>query len=165
MKRTLILCVTGLLLFPAQAARRVGEAEVREGANGLPCFTISEREEQRSGTPDFQAITVTEGERVVWHMAMPRERTFPVSSSMCIPYGGRVPALPQTPAAVLGDGKVYTVRVEARSGRNAAMPLRYQTRFFLTQQASGRNVCTNLTRMSGTVARSADACPSADERR
>jgi hypothetical protein len=132
MKRTLILCVTGLLLFPAQAARRVGEAEVREGANGLPCFTISEREEQRSGTPDFQAITVTEGERVVWQMAMPRKRTFPVSSSMCIPYGGRIPALPQTPARALETGKLYTVQVEARPGKNAAMPLCYRAQFRVT---------------------------------
>jgi hypothetical protein len=129
MNRTLSLCFAGLLLLPAQAARRVGEAEVRADANGLPCFTISEREEQRSGTPDFQAITVSDGQRVLWRMAMPRERTFSVSFSMCIPYGGRVPALPQTPAAALDEGKVYTVRVDTRPGRNAVTPLRYQTQF------------------------------------
>jgi hypothetical protein len=137
MKRTLSLCFAGLLLLPAQGARRVGEAEVREGANGLPCFTISEREENRSGTPDFQAITVSEGQRVLWHMAMPRERTFSVSSSMCIPYGGRVPALPQTPAAMLEAGKVYTVQVAARAGKGAAMPVRYQGWFCLAFQRSG----------------------------
>jgi hypothetical protein len=137
MKRTLTLCLAGLLLLPAEAGRRVGEAEVRENKNGLPCFTISEREEQRSGTPDFQSITVSAGERILWHMAMPRERTFPLSSSMCIPYGGRVPALPQTPSAALDEGKVYAVQLDTRPGKNAAMALRYQTQFCFTGTAAG----------------------------
>lgn len=136
-KRTLTLCLAGLLLLPAEAGRRVGEAAVREDKNGLPCFTISEREEERSGTPDFQAITVSAGERILWHMAMPRERTFPVAASMCIPYGGRVPALPQTPAAALDAGKVYAVQLDMRPGKNAAMPLHYQTQFCLKGAAAG----------------------------
>lgn len=122
------LLIAGLLPF-AQAARPVGEAQVRIDANGQPCFTISEREEQRSGTPDFQAITVRAGERILWRMAMPPERTFALSAGMCIPYGGRVPALPQTPAAALADGGLYTVQVEVRPGANARMPLRYEARF------------------------------------
>lgn len=119
------------LLLPAQGARRTGEAQVRTDANGQPCFTISEREEKRSGTPDFQAITVSDGARVLWRMAMPRDRTFPVSFSMCIPYGGRVTALPQTPAADLGEGRTYSVELEARPGKSLATPLRYQTQFCL----------------------------------
>ena len=137
MNRTLTLCLAGLLLLPAQATRRIGEAQVRTDGNGLPCFTIAEREEQRSGTPDFQAITVSAGERVLWHMAMPRERTFPVAASMCIPYGGRVPALPQTAAAALDVGKVYAVQLDMRPGNSAAMPLRYQTQFCLQRAAAG----------------------------
>ena len=130
MKLIPTLLLVGLLL-PAQAARRIGEAEVRAGANGQPCFTISEREEKRSGTPDFQAITVSKGGRVLWHMAMPPDRTFPVSFSMCIPYGGRVTALPQTPAVTLGEGKAYSVQLDVKPGKNPAAPLRYQTQFCL----------------------------------
>lgn len=132
MKLLPILLLTVLLAPPAQAARRTGEAEVRSGANGVPCFTISEREEQRGGAPDFQAITVTDpGGKPMWKMAMPRERTFPVTYSMCIPYAGRVQALPQTPATVLEAGKVYQVLIEARKAKTAASPLRYQARFCL----------------------------------
>jgi len=131
MKFILTLCLAGLLLIPAQAERRVGEAQVRADGNGQPCFTISEREEKRSGAPDFQSVTVSEGVRVSWQMSMPRDRTFSVNSNMCIPYGGRVTALPQTPAAVLVAEKVYTVHLEARPGRNMATPLRYQARFCL----------------------------------
>jgi hypothetical protein len=136
MKLVLTLCLAGLLL-PAQAARRVGEAQVRADANGQPCFTISEREERRSGTPDFQSVTVSEGERVLWRMTMGGERTFPVTSSMCIPYAGRVPALPQTPAATLQEGRVYTVQVETRPGKSTLMPLRYQGRFCLASRRAG----------------------------
>lgn len=123
------ILLLAVLLLPAQAVSRIGEAQVRTDANGRPCFTISEREEKRSGTPDFQAITVSEGQRVLWQMSMPRERTFAVSASMCIPYGGRVPALPQTPAAALVAGRLYTVLLETRPGKPAAMPVRYRAQF------------------------------------
>lgn len=134
----LTLMLLLLLAPPAQAARRIGEAQVREGANGVPCFTISEREEQRGGVPDFQSVTVSEaGGKLMWRMAMPRERTFPVMNSMCIPYGGRVQALPQTPAAALAPGKAYLVQIEARPGRKVSTPLRYQARFCLVKKPGG----------------------------
>ena len=137
MKLFLTLCLASLLTFHAQAAPRVGEAEVRSGKNELPCFTIAEREEQRGGGPDFQAVTVTAGERILWRMAMPRERTFPLASSMCIPYGGRVQALPQTPAAPLERGIVYSVDLEPRPGKNVTA-LVYKARFCLTRKSDGR---------------------------
>lgn len=146
MKPLLTLCLACLAVLPAQAARRVGEAEVRAGANGVPCFTISQREEARGGTPDFEAITVTgsAGRLAMWRMTMPGERTFPVAHSMCIPYAGRVPALPQAPALPLASGEVYTVRIDARPGRNGAMPLRYQARFCLAQRPGGRTAVHNI---------------------
>jgi hypothetical protein len=142
MKLFLTLCLAGLLTLHAQAAPRVGEAQVRSGKNELPCFTIAEREEQRGGSPDFQAVTVTAGERVLWRMAMPRERTFPLAFSMCIPYGGRVQALPQTPAAALEDGVVYTVSIETRPRKSAITPLRYETQFCLMQRVVTVQRCT-----------------------
>ena len=136
MKLFLTLCLAGLLTLHAQAARRIGEAQVRSGKNDLPCFTIAEREEQRGGSPDFQAVTITAGERVLWRMAMPRERTFPLASSMCIPYGGRVQALPQTPAAPLERGIVYGVELESRPGKRAAATA-YKARFCLARRPDG----------------------------
>ena len=138
MKLLLTLFLASLLTLPASAARRIGEAQVRTGKNDLPCFTLAEREEKRSGSPDFQSVTVREGERIVWRMTMPPERTFPLASSMCIPYGGRVQALPQTPAAALTSGVVYTVQLETRPGESATTPLRYAARFCLLRQAEGK---------------------------
>lgn len=120
-------------------AGRVGEAEVRASPNGEPCFTISEREERHAGTPSFDAVSVIDPlarKPLLWRMAMPRERTFPVSFSMCIPYGGRVQALPQTPAAKLEAGRVYRVRIEARGARGGLSGV-YEARFCLARQHDG----------------------------
>ncbi|MFC5510484.1 hypothetical protein ACFPOU_04985 [Massilia jejuensis] len=137
MKLLPTLFLIGLLMCPVQAARRVGEAQVRTGKGNLPCFTIGDREESRGASPDFQSVTVTAGERILWRMAMPRERTFALSASMCIPYGGRVPALPQTPAAALASGIIYAVQLDTRSGKSATEPVRYVTRFCLARRSNG----------------------------
>ncbi len=144
MKLLLTLCLACLFMLPAQAARRLGEAQVRMGKDDLPCFTIAEREEGRGGNPDFQAVTVMAGARVLWHMAMPRERTFALASSMCVPYGGRVPALPQTAAGPLENGAVYTVQLDTRPGKNGAAPLRYQAHFCLARRAGGRTALHHI---------------------
>lgn len=117
------------------AAARVGELLVKEGKGGAPCFTISEAEEKRGGTPDFQAITVSEpGNKVaLWKMAMPAQRTFPVTVRMCIPYAGRLPVLPQTPAAPLEAGKVYDVAITARAQRASSEPRDYRAQFCMVR--------------------------------
>ena len=125
----------------AAAAPRIGEAEVRESANGLPCFTISEREERRNGAPNFDAITVydpsSRPRARMWTMSMPPSRTFPVLFSMCVPYGGRVQSLPQTAAAVLEAGKVYDVLIDVRAGDTPNQPRGYGARFCLARQRDG----------------------------
>jgi hypothetical protein len=128
-----------LMLAPATALARIGVAEVREGPRGGPCFTISPREE-REGTPDFQAVTVSEGSRLLWKMTMPRERTFPLSFSMCVPYGGQVASLPRTQAAALEAGKVYSLRIEARPGKPGGTAQAYEARFCLARQRDGSAV-------------------------
>lgn len=142
-------CLFGLgtlLVLPAaaNAAAAIGEAEVREGADGVPCFTIAEREERRSGAPNFEAISVTEvaGKRraVVWSMAMPQGRTFPLMFNMCIPYGGRVPALPQRSAELLEAGTLYEVAIAVRQPQPAppqSQPNSLVARFCLLRRADG----------------------------
>jgi hypothetical protein len=127
-----------LLLAPIAQAR-IGAAEVREGPRGGPCFTISPREE-REGTPDFHAVTVSDGSRQLWKMTMPRERTFPLSFSMCVPYGGQVASLPRTQAATLEPGKVYSLRIEARPGKTGGTAQAYEARFCLARQRDGSAV-------------------------
>jgi hypothetical protein len=128
-----------LMLAPAAAQARIGMAEVREGPRGGPCFTISPREE-REGRPDFHAVTVSDGSRLLWKMTMPRERTFPLSFSMCVPYGGQVASLPRTQASALEAGKVYYLHIEARPGKAGATAQAYEARFCLARQRDGSAV-------------------------
>src|SRR3954454_13733452 len=77
---------------PASApSARSGEAEVRDSGSGLPCFTISEREERKSGAPNVEGISVYDvsvrPRAGMWKMTMPSHRTFPVLFSICVPYG------------------------------------------------------------------------------
>jgi hypothetical protein len=130
-------------------ASRVGDAQVRAGANGEPCFTIAEREERDNGAPNFDAVTVTEagGKRaLMWRMAMPPARTFPVAFSMCIPYAGRVQALPQTAAAELEPGKVYYVRIDTRKSKGGNPGAAYDARFCLARQHDGGTLVHHIGR-------------------
>ena len=128
----------GCLALAAPAHARVGVAEVREGPRGGPCFTISPREE-RLGTPDFQAVSVSDGQRVLWRMSMPKERTFPLTFGMCVPYGGKVASLPRSQAAELEPGKVYYLHIETRPGKTRAASS-YAARFCLARQRDGSAV-------------------------
>ncbi len=131
----IILFLALAVMDGAAAAPRIGELEVRQGNGGAPCFSISEAEEQRGGAPNFDAITVSDGKAVLWTMVMPKQRTFPVTFRMCIPYAGRLPVLPQTPAAELQVGRAYDVYVATR--KPGAAPQGYRARFCLLRQGAG----------------------------
>lgn len=164
---SLLRCLIVLSLAGAGhsvAAPRVGELLVKEGNGGVPCFTIPEAEEARDGAPDFNAITVSEmgaiPKTALWRMAMPAQRTFPVSYRMCIPYAGRSPVLPQMPAAPLQPGRIYDVVIDARraraGGRAGAAPRDYRGRFCLVQQAGGALRVRNIG--AGGNAKQRPAC-------
>lgn len=121
------------------AAVRAGELIVTQGHGGVPCFSISEAQELRAGAPNFHAITVNEAgvKGALWTMTMPRERTFPVSFRMCVPYAGRLPVLPQTAAAPLHPGRLYEVTIEARAPFAANVPRSYRARFCLQKGTGG----------------------------
>ena len=91
----------------------------------------------------------------LWRMAMPAQRTFPVSFRMCIPYAGRLPVLPQMPAAPLQAGKIYDVVIDARTGHARAVgPRDYRGRFCLVRQAGGALRVRNI----GAAGKQRPAC-------
>lgn len=130
MLRSIVLYLCALPVASMAAGVRTGELEVRVGNHGAPCFTVSAREEQRGGAPQFQSIAVSDAvaNRPVWSMAMPKGRSFALATYMCVPYGGRLPVLPQTPAAPLSPGKAYEVVVHGRPAKPGA-PRIYRARF------------------------------------
>ena len=126
MRTAAFACLACFLVSAAAApagAPRIGDADVRAGVGGVPCFTIAEREERQSGAPSFHAISVVElagkARLPMWSMAMPAERTFPLLFSMCVPYAGRVASLPQRRAEALETGRVYEVLDRGASRRPA----------------------------------------------
>jgi hypothetical protein len=138
-----LLALTALVALKPSAAARTGEAAVREGPRGGPCFTIGARE-ARLGTPDFRAVTVSDSARVLWKMSMPPERSFPLGASVCVPYGGRVASLPHTQAAELEAGRVYYVHIDARPAKGKATPLAYAARFCLSRGRDGAAVVRQI---------------------
>ena len=133
------------------AAVRTGALLVKQGNGGVPCFTIAEAEEARGGAPDFHAISVTEvgAKTSMWKMALPAQRSFPVTFRMCIPYAGRLPVLPQTPAAPLQPGTVYEVAIEARAARSGSGIRDYRARFCLIAQDGREPEVRNIAFVSG----------------
>ena len=136
----LLLALAGGRAAAAEPAR-TGEAEVREVGGVTPCFTISQKEERRAGAPNFETIAVYDPSRqpkaTMWAMSVPAGRSFSVPYSMCIPYGGRMSVLPQTPAAPLQPGKVYEVLIGARVADVADGTSSYAARFCLATQPNG----------------------------
>lgn len=136
----------GRVTSAPSAPPHTGEATVRLGAGGLPRFTIAEHEEQRSGAPTFASIRVSEvaakatrtSPAIVWSMAMPAGRGFPLMYSMCVPYGGRIKSLPQQSAELLEAGRLYEVAIGVRPGENGQASV-LSARFCLVRQADGGN--------------------------
>ena len=131
------LCALTLTLLPAAAAMaRTGAAEVREGPRGGPCFTSSPQEE-RQGAPAFRSVTVSDGQHLLWKMSMPPERSFPLSFSMCVPYGGQAASLPHTQVAGLETGKLYYLHIDVRPVQARGAAQAYEARFCLVRQRDG----------------------------
>lgn len=152
-----------LALQPAAAHARTGEAEVRIGPHGGPCFTIAAHEERvvNQDAPAFQSITVADGHRPAWKMTVPAQRAFTLGYAMCVPYGGRVASLPQAPAAELVPGKVYHVRIDARPAKGTRAAASYEARFCLVRQPDG-SAAVHRMRAGEHEGRHPDACAAPD---
>ncbi|MBW8899817.1 MAG: hypothetical protein JF619_17280 [Massilia sp.] len=160
--RTFIHVLLACTCLPAAVAyARVGEAEVREGPRGGPCFTITPHEE-RLGTPDFQGIVVWEGAHPLWKMTMPKERTFPLTYGMCVPYGGRVASLPRTVSGPLVPGRIYSLRIEARPGGGGRTAPFYEARFCLARQHDGSAAVHQIANADRERPRMAGCLPPGD---
>jgi hypothetical protein len=122
-----ITALVPAVVLPAPAAA------VRADSNGQPCFTVDAAAEQRDGMAQFLSVTVTDVARAgaAWEMALPSGRSFALTHTICIPYAGRVTALPQTPAAALAPGRVYRVTLAVRNWDRPKAPRAYTAHFCL----------------------------------
>lgn len=139
--KQLVLAVFGMLTTSACATSRIGEAEVRQ-IDGVPCFTIPIKEEQRAGgAPRLSALSVYDASTAptteIWSFASPFAKMPTLSSDVCIPYG-RAPTGSETTKSIpLQVGKKYgvilnTVRVDPSDPTFA-----YDARFCLVANPNG----------------------------
>jgi hypothetical protein len=114
--RLAVVFIVAVITVLVPAVAMPAPAAVRADSNGQPCFTVDAAAEQRDGTAQFRSVTVTDVALAgaAWEMALPSGRSFALTHSICIPYAGRVTALPQTPAQ--GAARLYSALLPGGGG-------------------------------------------------
>jgi len=109
-----------LLMFlglHACATSRIADAEI-SSIDGVPCFTISQKEESRNGQPLLGALSISDlSEKPVvrvWSFYMTGGKKVPLSSKSCLRYGDLPQGANGMPAPELQTGWVYSVFLNGR---------------------------------------------------
>jgi len=119
--------------FPdASAYSRMANALVRS-IDGLPCFTVSKKEETRHGPPLLVALVIAdhsiEPVRKVWSFTMPYDEALPLQASSCILYGELPDRASGIAAKKLVPGHLYRVFLNGRSNDPSDPTLGYVAKF------------------------------------
>lgn len=144
----------------SDARSRMADAEVTS-INGVPCFSISKKEERRNGQPFLGALSVSDvtvkPTTEIWGFLMTGGKKIPLSSVNCILYG-RIPASAEAaPAPELKTSRVYEVFLNGRSMDAADPTYGYVAKFCLVQQVSAKLRLVVI--QSDTQAWMDDTCP------
>ena len=137
-----ILCLLATLTsMDAAAWSRMAEAEI-SSFKGIPCFTISKKEERRNGTPMLGALMVYDisikPPVEVWSFILPGSTTLPMHATTCYLYG-QVPAgAESTAATMLKTDRMYSVFLNGRPDAPSDSTRGYRGKFCLTSDAAGQ---------------------------
>lgn len=137
-----ILCLLATLTSTdASAWSRMAEAEI-SSFKGMPCFTISKKEERRNGTPMLGALMVYDisikPPVKVWSFILPGATTLPMHAKTCYLYG-QVPAEAESTAAtMLKTDRMYSVFLNGRPDDPSDSTRGYRGKFCLTNDAAGQ---------------------------
>ena len=137
MTLTMSLCLTCRDAYPMS---RMAEAEI-SAFKGIPCFTISKKEERRNGTPMLGALMVYDisikPPVKVWSFILPGATTLPMHAKTCYLYG-QVPAgAESTAATMLKTGRMYSVFLNGRPDDPSDSTRGYKGKFCLIATANG----------------------------
>ena len=123
------------------ARSRMADAAVTS-INGVPCFSISKKEERRNGQPFLGALSVSDvtvkPTTEIWGFLMTDGKKISLSSTNCIPYGNIPAHADAAPAPELKTGRVYEVFLNGRSMDAADPTYGYVAKFCLVQQISAK---------------------------
>ena len=124
----------------ACAMSRMADAEVHM-VNGLPCFSISKKEESRNGIPQIGALNLSDisvqPATSVWFFIMPVKSRLPIRANSCILYGTAPAGAETRPAPLLKTGRMYDVFLNGRPDDPSDPTRGYVGKFCLKAKASG----------------------------
>jgi len=143
----------------SDARSRMADADVTS-INGVPCFSISKKEERRNGQPFLGALSVSDvtvkPTTEIWGFLMTDGKKIPLSSINCIPYGNIPAHADAAPAPELKTGRVYEVFLNGRPADPADPTYGYVAKFCLVQVSAKPRL---VVIKSDTQAWMDDTCP------
>lgn len=132
------LCLTHRDAYPVS---RMAEAEITS-FKGMPCFTISNREERRNGTPMLGALMVYDisikPPVEVWSFILPGATTLPMHAKTCYLYGQVPTGAESTAATMLKTDRMYCVFLNGRPDDPSDSTRGYRGKFCLTNDPAGQ---------------------------
>lgn len=139
--RTMVLIVLVSSATGACATSRMGEAEVRQ-VDGVPCFTIPIKEEQRAGgAPRLSALSVYDASVVptteIWSFTSKSAKMPTLSSGACILYGQAPSGSEGTKSIPLQIGNKYGVILSTERVDPSDPTFGYDAKFCLVANPSG----------------------------
>ena len=139
-------------IYPdAMAMSRMAEAKVHS-EDGIPCFSVSEKEEKRNGTPRLYALVLsdvsTKPATKVWSFIMPVGASIPVTADHCILYGVAPAGAEAIQAPQLIFGHMYDVFLNGRPEDRADPTRGYVGKFCMARKLSGATAVVPIGRNS-----------------
>ena len=137
-----------LISHDAYAMSRMADAAVYM-VKGLPCFSISRKEERRNGIPQIGALNLSDisvkPATVVWFFIMPVKSRLPVPANSCIRYGTAPAGAETRPAPRLKTGRMYDVFLNGRPDDPSDPTRGYVGKFCLIPKATGGQALVVVT--------------------
>ncbi|WP_332859732.1 hypothetical protein [Janthinobacterium svalbardensis] len=152
-----------LLMFLSlhtRATSRIADAEI-SSIDGVPCFTISQKEESRNGQPLLGALSISDlSEKPavgVWSFYMTGGKKVPLSSKSCLRYGDLPQGANGMPSPELQTGRVYSIFLNGRPNDPADPTYGYMGKFCIVATATGERKIIAIG--SDTPAWKQNSCP------
>jgi hypothetical protein len=139
-RHTLLFLLAALTSINASAWSRIADALIHS-VNGMPCFSITKKEEARNGTPMLGALIVSDLSvqpvKKVWSFSAPPDWPIPIHAASCIRYGDLPPTATGIKPKSLVPGHFYSVFLNGRPKDPSDPTYGYQGKFCVKATADG----------------------------
>ena len=138
-RHTLLFLLATLTAIDASAWSRIADALIHS-VNGMPCFSITKKEEARNGLPFLGALMVSDMSvqpvKEVWGFSLPPDMPLPIRASTCIRYGNVPTGATGIRAGKLIPGHFYSVFLNGRPKDPSDPTYGYQGKFCVKATAA-----------------------------